>query len=103
MNTLFWILAWFLVSIPWFNSKIFGIYGFYNNKNAINSNKTIKPFWLTALESFVLYSLIIVVGFALESSRGARFNQGWQFWVVIVCLWVVLVFPASAWFRLKKS
>jgi hypothetical protein len=112
------VLAWLFASIPWFNSKILGIYGFYRKKNVIkgsnnkgNNNKgntkkennLIKPLWLTMLESFFLYILIVLLGFIVESWNGVRFNQAWQFWVVIVCIWTVLVFPVVAWFKLRKQ
>lgn len=118
MNIIVCVLAWLFASIPWFNPKILGIYSFYRNKNIIKVNNNIdnnkdsnnkvintnttKPLWLTMLESFFLYILIILFGFIIESWNGTRFNQGWQFWVVIICIWTVLVFPAAAWFKLRK-
>ncbi len=113
MSILFCVLAWLFASIPWSNPKILGIYGFYRKKNItknkVNDNKAsnnkvsnhVKPLWLSILESFFLYLLIVLFGFIIESWNGVRFNQGWQFWVVIVCIWTVLVFPVVAWFKLR--
>lgn len=121
-SIVFYVLAWLFASIPWFNPKILGVYGFYRKKdfikvssngcNAKDShnkrdtskvNSTIKPLWLTMLESFFLYMLIILFGFIVESWNGVRFSQGWQFWVVIVCIWTVLIFPVAAWFKLRRQ
>lgn len=62
-----------------------------------------KPFWLTCLESISLYGAVFAVMVFIETQQGQRAPQQWPFWVVAVCLWVVLVFPAAAWFKLRKQ
>ncbi len=62
-----------------------------------------KPLWVTLLESLALYSTVFAVMFAIEAQRGQRASQAWQFWVIALCLWVVLSFPAAAWFKLRKQ
>jgi hypothetical protein len=37
--------------------------------------------------------LVIGVAYAIESSIGNAFPQGWQFYAVTVCLYLVLGFP----------
>jgi type III secretory pathway component EscS len=59
--------------------------------------------WLTLLESLALYSAVFGVMFAIEAQRGQLANQAWQFWVIMICLWIVLAFPAAAWFKLRKQ
>jgi hypothetical protein len=41
--------------------------------------------------------------FIIEAQRGQRASQAWQFWAIALCLWVVLSFPAAAWFKLRKQ
>jgi hypothetical protein len=41
--------------------------------------------------------------FVIEAQRGQRASQAWQFWLIALCLWVVLAFPAAAWFKLRKQ
>jgi hypothetical protein len=41
--------------------------------------------------------------FIIEAQRGQRASQAWQFWAIALCLWVVLAFPAAAWFKLRKQ
>ncbi len=97
MNGLFWLAALIAASVPWRNSAVFGLIGRWSK------NASTKPLWLTVVESFTLYSVVCVAMFVLESQRGDRSSQAWQFWVIMICLWVVLAFPAAAWFKLRKQ
>jgi Protein of unknown function (DUF2818) len=97
MNVAFWLAAWVAASLPWRSSAIFGLVGHWP------PFKHFKPLWLTLLESLALYSAVFAVMFVIEAQRGQRANQTWQFWAIAVCLWVVLAFPAAAWFKLRKQ
>lgn len=99
----FWGFAWIFASFPWFNDKIFGVYGNYFTTIFFRFNLKKKPLWLTMLESYLFYLVVIMFGFFLENLRGVRFNQSWQFWVIIVCIWTVLIFPVAVWFKLRKK
>jgi hypothetical protein len=63
-----------------------------------------KPFILYAVESFVLFALV-VGGFAVwEARSGQRAPQDWEYYAVIVCLWLVAAFPGFVWrFLLQKK
>jgi hypothetical protein len=37
--------------------------------------------------------LVLAVAYGIESSIGNAFPQGWQFYAVTVCLYLVLGFP----------
>jgi heme/copper-type cytochrome/quinol oxidase subunit 3 len=97
MNAAFWLAAWIAASLPWRSSNVFGIAGQWPKLGSI------KPLWLTLLESLALYSAVFAAMFAIETQRGQRASQAWQFWVIALCLWVVLAFPAAAWFKLRKQ
>jgi hypothetical protein len=97
MNLAFWLAAWIAASLPWRGSAVFGMFGHWPKWSQV------KPLWVTLLESLVLYSAVFAIMFAIEAQRGERASQAWQFWVIAVCLWVVLAFPAAAWFKLRKQ
>jgi hypothetical protein len=97
MNVAFWLIAWLAASLPWRSSGVFGLAGRWFKLGQS------KPLWLTLLESLTLYSLVFAVMFVIEAQRGQRASQAWQFWVIALCFWVVLAFPAAAWFKLRKQ
>jgi Protein of unknown function (DUF2818) len=96
-NAAFWLAAWLAASLPWLNQRAFGVAMQWPTP----SHR--KPLWLTAFESLLLYGLVYIVMFFVEAQRGQRADQAWQFWVIALCLWVVLAFPAAAWFKLRKQ
>lgn len=97
MNATFWLAAWIAASLPWCSNGVFGVAAHWPKLN------TSKPLWVTLLESLLLYSAVFAVMFVIEAQRGQRTSQAWQFWVIALCLWVVLAFPAAAWFKLRKQ
>jgi hypothetical protein len=74
----------FCANFPYFSESIFG---FFRPKQATKS-----PF-IRIFELLVLYFLVIGVAHAIEASIGNAFPQGWQFYAVTVCLYLVLGFP----------
>ena len=101
MTAIFWLAAWVAASLPWRNNAVFGVAGYWSKLRSTESN--LKPLWITLLESLFLYSIVFAAMFAIETQRGERASQAWQFWVIAACLWVVLAFPAAAWFKLRKQ
>ncbi len=97
MNLAFWLSAWVAASLPWRSDHVLGLFGHWFKGTQS------KPLWLTILESLTLYSAVLAAMFVLEAQSGDRSNQAWQFWVIVLCLWVVLAFPAAAWFKLRKK
>jgi hypothetical protein len=61
-----------------------------------------KPFWLRLIELFVLYIATGALAYALESSIGGAFSQGWEFYAVTLCLFLVLAFPGFVLRYLRK-
>lgn len=52
-----------------------------------------KSFVSRLCETLVLYLLIGVLGLAFESQLGNPFAQGWEFYAITLCLYLVLAFP----------
>ncbi len=53
----------------------------------------VKPFWLRLLELVVLYFLVGALAYLLEARIGGVFTQGWEFYAITGCLFLVLAFP----------
>lgn len=54
------------------------------------------------LEWLVLLGLVLALGMALEARLGQRHAQGWEFYVVAVCLFATLAFPGFVWRYLRR-
>ncbi len=53
-----------------------------------------KPSWLRLVEWGLLYGLIVGVGFGFEyKTTGVLHMQGWEFYVVTLCLFAVSAMP----------
>lgn len=61
-----------------------------------------KSFFERLLELLVFYALIGVLGFAFEANLGNRFKQGWEFYAITLCLFLVLGYPGFVWRYLMK-
>lgn len=53
----------------------------------------VKPFWLRLLELVILYFVVGTLAYLLEARIGGVFRQGWEFYAVTACLFLVLAFP----------
>jgi len=78
------LLAVLAANLPFFSERVFGL---------LRWRGTAKPFWLRLLELLALYLLLGLIASALESSAGNRFRQGWEFYAVTACLFIVLAYP----------
>ena len=56
-----------------------------------------KPLAGRLLEGLLFYGLVLGCGFALEAHRGQVTQQGWEFYVVTLSLFGVLMFPGFVW------
>jgi hypothetical protein len=82
------ILAALAANLPFLTERIFGLFPFRRG-----GAPAVKPFWLRLGEALVLYFLIGFVGYAFEGELGNRFQQGWEFYAITLCLYVVLGYP----------
>lgn len=73
-----------LANLPFFTESILGI---------VRMKRGAKPGYVRIVELLLLYLLVLGVARLIESSLGNAFPQGWQFYAVTVCLFLVLGFP----------
>ena len=93
--------AWFVIllaavaaNLPFVNQKLFGF---------IPLRRTVKTVWLRLIELFLLYVLTGVVAYGLESRAGNAFTQGWEFYAITLCLFIVLSFPGFVYRYLRRK
>ena len=91
------LLAVLAANLPFFNERLFAIapVGRIARDGA-------KPFWLRLLELFVLYFFVGAVARLLEGHIGSVYAQGWEFFAVTGCLFIVLAFPGYVFRYLRK-
>lgn len=78
------LLALFSANLPFFNERLFAL---------VPLSAGFKPVWLRLIELFVLYLAVGLVARGLESRVGSVFLQGWEFFAVTGCLFLVLAYP----------
>ena len=93
------LLALAAANLPFANERVFG---FISLKPAQTGQARRKPFVARLLELLVLYFLVGLVGHLLESRIGNVFAQGWEFYAVTGCLFIVLAFPGFVTRYLRK-
>lgn len=86
-------------NLPFANERVFG---FISLKPAHTGQARSKPFFARLLELLVLYFLVGLVAYLLESRIGNVFAQGWEFYAVTGCLFLVLAFPGFVFRYLKR-
>jgi len=86
-------------NLPFANERVFG---FISLKPAQSGGARSKPFFARLLELLVLYFLVGAVAYLLESRIGNVFAQGWEFYAVTGCLFIVLAFPGFVLRYLRK-
>jgi len=87
------LLALFSANLPFFNERLFAV---------LPLSFKSKPVWLRLIELFVLYLLVGLIARALESRIGSVFPQGWEFFAVTGCLFIVLAYPGFVMRYMRK-
>ena len=54
------------------------------------------------LELAVYGALVIVAGRLMERAIGQNAPQGWEFYAVLLCLFLTLAFPGFVWRHLRR-
>ena len=93
------VVAFVAANLPFANERVFG---FLSLKATPAGQARTKPFVARLLELLVLYFLVGLVGYLLESRIGNVFAQGWEFYAVTGCLFLVLAFPGFVVRYLRK-
>lgn len=88
------LLAVLAANMPFMNERLLAVVAL--------GRYPIKPIWLRLLELIVLYFLVGVAGFALESAAGNSFSQTWEFYAINACLFLVLAFPGFVYRYLRR-
>lgn len=81
-------LALLSANLPFLTEKVFALLPYRRGATA-----AAKPFWLRLAEVLVSYLIVGAIGFAFESALGNRFSQGWQFYAITLCLYLVMAYP----------
>jgi len=92
------ILLFFIIAnLPWLSDRLLCIYPLITPKRA----------WIRLVEMLVFYivSLLVAIAFELKFS-GEIYPQGWEFFTVTFCLFLVLAVPGVIyryqWLAMQK-
>jgi hypothetical protein len=92
-------LALAAANLPFLTERVFGLVGM---GKASAGTERVKRFPVRLLELIVLYFLVGLVARLLESRIGSVFTQGWEFYAVTGCMFLVLAFPGFVLRYLRK-
>ena len=87
------LLAVIAANLPFFNERLFAV---------LPLKSSIKPLWMRLGELAACYFLVRSAGYALESRMGNAFPQGWEFYAITACLFLVLAYPGFVFRYLRK-
>lgn len=82
------VLALVCANLPFLNERLFALFVWRRGGMPVP-----KPFWLRLIELLVFYLIVGALGFAFESTLGNRFSQGWEFYAIALCLFLVMAYP----------
>ncbi len=82
-----------LANFPFFTESLFGV---------VRLKSGGKPGFARLFELLVLYFVVLGIARLIESSIGNAFGQGWQFYAVTLCLFLVLGFPGFVHRHLRR-
>jgi hypothetical protein len=86
------LLALVAANLPFASERLFAVIPFGR----------VKPVWLRLLELVALYFLVLGIAWLLEERIGNAFPQGWEFYVITGCLFLVFAFPGFVWRHLRR-
>jgi len=87
------LLAVAAANLPFVNQRLFALAPLGAAKKSV---------WIRIGELIVLYFIVGALGFLLEARAGNRFDQGWQFYAITFCLFMVFAFPGFTFQYLVK-
>ena len=95
-------------NLPFANERLFGVFPLPTGRGKTESSSSqagqarTKSFFVRLLELLVLYFIVGALAYALESAIGNVFAQGWEFFAITGCLFLVLAFPGFVLRYLRK-
>jgi hypothetical protein len=87
------LLAVLAANLPFVNERLFAL---------VPLAWARKPVWLRLIELVAFYGAVGVLGYLLESRIGNAFAQGWEFYAVTACLFVVFAYPGFVYRYLRR-
>jgi hypothetical protein len=87
------LLALVCANLPFANQRLFLVIPLRGKR---------KSAWWRIVELIVLYFVVGAIGRTLEAQAGNLFPQGWQFYAVTFCLFLVFAFPGYTFRYLVK-
>jgi hypothetical protein len=87
------LLAAIAANLPFLNERLLAVIPF---------GMAVKSLWLRLLELAVLYGVVGGVAYMLEARIGNVFAQGWEFYAITGCLFLVLAYPGFVFRYLRK-
>jgi hypothetical protein len=93
-----------LANLPFLNESVFGLVPLKSRGQGADApaGPGVKPIWLRLIELVVLYFIVGLLAWALESRIGNVFAQTWEFYAITGCLFIVLAFPGFVVRYLRK-
>lgn len=92
--------SWFVIALalaaanlPFLNERLLAF---------IPVGRAVKPFWLRLIEMALLYAVLGLIAYLLESRIGNTFVQRWEFFAITGCLFIVLAYPGFVFRYLRK-
>nr|WP_297357423.1 DUF2818 family protein [uncultured Caldimonas sp.] len=79
-------------NLPFVNERLF----------VVGPRRAPKGLGWRLLELVLLFSLVLGLGFALESREGQVHAQNWEFYAVALCLFLTFAFPGFVWRYLRR-
>ena len=89
------VLALIGANLPFINQRLFALIPL--KKSAVK-----KAIWIRLLELICCYFLLGGLGYWFESSIGNVFPQGWEFYAISGCLFIVFAFPGFVYQYLRR-
>jgi hypothetical protein len=80
-------------NLPFLNERVF----------AVGPRRAPKSMGLRLLEMLVYLGLVIAAGIGLEARAGQVHSQGWQFYAVMVCIFLTVGSPGFVWRYLRRQ
>ena len=91
------LLASFAANLPFFNQQLFALIPLSK------ATGWVKPVWVRLVELIVLYFVVGIAAHFLEAGIGNVSSQGWEFYAITGCLFLVLAYPGYALRYLRKK
>ena len=79
-------------NLPFVNERLF----------VLGPRRSPKALGWRMLELLVFGAIATAIGMLLEAHAGQRQFQGWEFYVVMLCLLLTLAFPGFVWRYLRR-